>query len=133
MNETTKPGTWWRYWQPRGAHLPPVAVKMPDGTIEQRAAVNLPAKFDLKLQSWDMAFGGTQKADFVVGQLRRQWGAGSVFSPIASRGLMDTLNAVWRRHRAPDGRRGHNKLVEDKANGPAVIQSLRHEIPDLSR
>jgi hypothetical protein len=50
---------WWRYWQPRGVHLPPVAVKMPDGTIEQRVAIPLPAKFDLKLQSWDMAFKGT--------------------------------------------------------------------------
>jgi hypothetical protein len=22
---------WWRYWQPRGANLPPVMVKLPDG------------------------------------------------------------------------------------------------------
>ena len=27
---------WWRYWQPPGANLPPVPVKMPNGTIEQR-------------------------------------------------------------------------------------------------
>ena len=33
---------WWGYWQPRGANLPPVPVKMPDGTIEQRMAVDLP-------------------------------------------------------------------------------------------
>src|ERR1019366_319947 len=34
---------YWRlYWQPRGGNLPPVSVKMPDGTIEQRKAVDLP-------------------------------------------------------------------------------------------
>jgi hypothetical protein len=33
---------WWRYWQPRGANLPPVIVKLPDGTLEQRKAVELP-------------------------------------------------------------------------------------------
>jgi len=47
---------WWRYWKPQGANLPPVAVRMPDGSIEQRVAVDLPINFDMQLQTWDMAF-----------------------------------------------------------------------------
>jgi len=53
---------WWRYWQPRGANLGPVSVKMPDGSVEQRMPVNLPEKFDVILQSWDMAFKRYEKS-----------------------------------------------------------------------
>src|SRR5713226_9664758 len=56
---------WWRYWQPRGANLPPVPVKLPDGTIEQRKAIELP-KIEPPIQSWDMAFKDTVNSDFVV-------------------------------------------------------------------
>ena len=119
---------WWRYWQPRGVHLPSVAVKMPDGTIEQRVAIPLPAKFDLTLQFWDMAFKGTQKADCVVGQVHAAVGADRYLLHQV-RGRMDmpeTLLAV--RRLSAGWPEVSLKLVEDKANGPAVIQSLRHEI-----
>ena len=55
-----------------GSNLPPVAVKMPDGTIEQRKAVDLPSHFDMLLQTWDMAFKDTKNADFVVGQVKKR-------------------------------------------------------------
>jgi hypothetical protein len=92
---------WWRYWQPRGAHLPAVAVKMPDGTIEQRVAIPLPAKSDLTLQSWDMAFKGTQKADYVVGQVQAAVGADRylLHSPSAPPSLPPPVAAMttyWR-------------------------------------
>ena len=45
---------------------PPVPAK-PDGTIEQRMAVELPIRFDQQIQSWDMAFKDTKNSDFVVG------------------------------------------------------------------
>jgi hypothetical protein len=66
---------WWRYWQSHGANLPPVPIKMPDGTMEQRKAVDLPTQFDQQLQSWDMAFKDTKKADYVVGQVQAAKGA----------------------------------------------------------
>jgi hypothetical protein len=62
----------------RGVNLPPVQVKMPDGTVEQRKAVDLPSRFDLQLQSWDMAFKDTGKSDFVVGQVQVACGFGSM-------------------------------------------------------
>jgi hypothetical protein len=50
---------WWGYWQPRGVNLPPVTVKLPNGTIELRKAVELPIRFGSQIQSWDMAFKNT--------------------------------------------------------------------------
>ena len=68
-------GYWWQYWQPIGANLPPVRVRMPDGTIEERHAVELPSRFDMQIQSWDMALKDTKNADFVVGQVLAADGA----------------------------------------------------------
>jgi predicted phage terminase large subunit-like protein len=122
---------WWRYWQPRGANLPAIPVKMPDGSIEQRYAVELPRGFDLQLQSWDMAFKDTQNADFVVGQVMAALGADRyLLDQVRDRlDFPGTVLAVRRfSARWPEA---ELKLVEDKANGPAVIQSLRHEIAGL--
>jgi predicted phage terminase large subunit-like protein len=119
---------WWKYWQPRGANLGPVSVKMPDGTTEQRMPVDLPAKFDIVLQSWDMSFKDTQRADFVAGLVLAASGADRFIldTEHARMDLPETLMAVRRLSaRWPNAQM---KLVEDKANGPAVIQSLRHEI-----
>jgi predicted phage terminase large subunit-like protein len=119
---------WWRYWQPRGANLPPVLVKMPDGTIEQRKAVDLPIGFDMQLQSWDMAFKDTKKSDFVVGQVHAAHGADRyLLDQVRDRlDFPGTILAVRRLSAHWLG--AILKLVEDKANGPAVVQSLRHGI-----
>jgi predicted phage terminase large subunit-like protein len=119
---------WWKYWQPRGTNLGPVSVKMPDGSIEQRMPVNLPDRFDVVLQSWDMSFKDTQRADFVAGLVLAASGADRYIldTEHARMDLPETLMAVRRLSaRWPNAQM---KLVEDKANGPAVIQSLRHEI-----
>jgi predicted phage terminase large subunit-like protein len=120
---------WWKYWQTRGANLPPIPVKMPDGSIELRKAVDLPSHFDKQIQTWDMAFKGTKNADFVVGQVQAAHGADRyLMDQVRDRlDLPGTLLAVRRLSaRWPEA---ILKLVEDKANGPAVVQSLRHEIP----
>ena len=119
---------WWGYWQPCGANLPPVAVKLPNGTIELRKAVELPIRFDGQIQSWDMAFKDTKNADFVVGQVLAAHGADRyLLDQVRDRlDFPGTLLAVRRLSAQwPDVQ---TKLVEDKANGPAVVQSLRHEI-----
>jgi len=51
------------------ANLPPVSVKLPNGTIELGKAVELPIRLNRQIQGWDMAFKNTKKADFVVGQI----------------------------------------------------------------
>jgi predicted phage terminase large subunit-like protein len=90
-----------------------------------------PDKFDEIIQSWDMTFKDTKTADFVVGQVWGRKGADKYLLDQV-RDRMDfpatiqavrTLSAKWPQARV--------KLVEDKANGPAVIATLKKEISGL--
>jgi predicted phage terminase large subunit-like protein len=122
---------WWRYWRPASVTLPPVPVKMPDGSIASVEAVPLPARLDVEIQSWDMAFKDLASCDFVVGQA---WGAlgADRFALDQVRDRLDfpaTLQAV--RAFSAKWPWAVAKLVEDKANGPAVIAMLQHEIAGL--
>lgn len=90
-----------------------------------------PARFDRVILSWDMAFKDTKSSDFVVGQV---WGAkGADRFLLAQRrarlSFTATLDAV--RKQAAEWPVAGLKLVEDKANGPAVIDTLKVEIPGL--
>ena len=91
----------------------------------------VPDRFDEIIQSWDMTFKDTKTADFVVGQVWGRKGANKYLLDQV-RDRMDfpatiqavrTLSAKWPQARA--------KLVEDKANGPAVIATLKREISGL--
>jgi predicted phage terminase large subunit-like protein len=122
---------WWRYWKPPGVSLPPIMVRLPDGQQQLIPAIDLPENFDEQVQSWDMAFKDVDSSDFVVGQV---WG-----KKRADKFLLDqlkdrldfpkTLEAV--RKLTTKWHQTHAKLVEDKANGTAVIATLKHEISGL--
>lgn len=79
-------------------------------------------------QSWDMAFKGNADSDFVVGQV---WTADG-----ADRYLLDQVRGRWTFTETCDqlvklsGRwpEARLKLVEDKANGTAVIDSLNSQV-----
>jgi len=123
---------WWNYWQPPGANLPPVRVKMPDGTTEERKAVEIPEQFDLEASSWDCTFKDTKDADYVVGMAIAIRGASRYVRPDLTRARLDlpgTIAAV----RSMSGRypKTFVKLIEEKANGAAVIQCLHQEISGL--
>jgi predicted phage terminase large subunit-like protein len=116
------------YWKPRGMDLPPVRVKGADGSVEERAAVDLPEKFDMELQSWDMAVKDLKTSDFVVGFVIAVRGANRYIRD-QTRGRMAlpaTITAV--REMTARYPNTHTKLVEDKANGTPVIQTLQDEI-----
>ncbi|MCL1939549.1 MAG: phage terminase large subunit [Desulfovibrionaceae bacterium] len=91
---------------------------------------NLPESFDEIIFSWDMAFKDTDGSDFVVGQawgrkgpnyfLLHQVRARMGFT--ASKNAVRTMCAQFF---------GMATLIEDKANGPAVMDALREEIPGL--
>ena len=122
---------WFRYWQPRGSNLPPVTVRLPDGTLQTITAVDQPRMVDEQLQSWDCAFKDLETSDYVVGQV---WGrVGSAFllgDQIRAR--MDcpaTVKAV--RGLSQKWPQTFAKLIEDKANGSAVIQMLQYEIAGI--
>jgi predicted phage terminase large subunit-like protein len=121
---------WFKYFQPRGMNLPPVLVRLPDGTTMSIPAIEVPQMADA-IQSWDCAFKDLETSDYVVGQV---WGRkGSLyFLGHQVRGRMDfpaTMNAVREVSRAWP--RAFAKLIEDKANGSAVIQMLSNEIPGI--
>ena len=123
--------SWWRYWRPAHRELPPVQVRMADGTVESIAAVSLPERFDEMVQSWDLAFKDLETSDYVVGQV---WAARG-----ADRFLLDQRRARMDMPRTVEAIRGMSeqwpraaaKLVEDRANGPAVIATLKHDIAGL--
>jgi predicted phage terminase large subunit-like protein len=109
---------WWQYYQT------PQWIVEPDGT-------HLTLTFDEVLQSWDMAFKDTDSSDFVVGQVWGRRGADAYLLDQV-RGRMSfvetcmqvrSLSAKWPSASA--------KLVEDKANGPAVISSLSKSVPGM--
>jgi predicted phage terminase large subunit-like protein len=99
--------------------------------LERGDGARVTTGFDLVLQSWDMTFKDTKQSDFVVGQV---WGRrgpdmylldqvrGRWDFPETCRQL-ERLSAKW-----PDA---VLKVVEDKANGTAVIAQLRRTVPGL--
>jgi predicted phage terminase large subunit-like protein len=88
----------------------------------------LPEEFDKVILSWDMSFKDTASSDYVVGQA---WGKkGPNFYLLdqlrAKMAFVDTCAAF--KKMARDWPQAVEKLVEDKANGPAVIDALKREM-----
>lgn len=96
--------------------------------IRTYTAVDLPAKFDEVILSWDMSFKDKDSSDFVVGQV---WGkaGGQFFLLDQMRGRWGFVETVERvKQLCAMYPQAVTKLVEDKANGTAVIDSLRRAI-----
>ncbi len=118
--------TWWRFWRHDGLLVNAVR---PEGCYAGAARL-LPAKFDGVTISLDAAFKAHDGTDYVVftawGKLgadrflvdyrRGRWTFGQ------TKAVMRELAAIY-----PNAR----KLVEDKANGPAIIDDLQREITGL--
>jgi predicted phage terminase large subunit-like protein len=100
---------WIRYWRP----------------------VDLPKSFERVLMSWDMAFKDNNDSDFVVGQI---WGRKGpdyyLLDQVRGRlSFTKTLEAVTALARKwPNA---IEKLVEDKANGTAVVDMLKRAMSGL--
>jgi predicted phage terminase large subunit-like protein len=106
---------WWQFWRP--------------GDLSE-------VSFDRYLTSWDMAFKKTDQSDYVVGQL---WGAAGanryLLKQVRKRmTFTETLIEVEQfvemcKELVPDG--VHEHIVEDKANGTAVLDVLKDKIPGM--
>lgn len=92
---------------------------------------DLPARFDEIIQSWDATFKDTQDSDFVCGQI---WGRVRAHYYLLDQvlGRMSftvTIAAILAfRARWPEATA---VLIEDKANGPAIIDSIKNQIPGV--
>jgi predicted phage terminase large subunit-like protein len=121
---------WFRYWQLPGANYPSVVVQSSDGTLQSVAPTTFTVHDEL-IQSWDCSFKDLATSDYVVGQVWTRAG-GDFLLLHQERAKMDcpaTVQAVRRiSNRFP---MTIAKLIEDKANGSAVIQMLAHEIPGI--
>ncbi len=121
---------WWEaLYQQRPA--PPRGALLRDSWWKEWTPTDLPEQFDMLLASWDMSFKDRDDSSYVVGQIWGRYRA-QVFLLDQVRERADfarTLAMV----RALTLRwpQAMLKLVEDKANGPAVISALRYEIPGI--
>ncbi len=92
---------------------------------------DLPKKYDKVLISWDCTFKDTDGTDFVVGQVWGKAGANSyLLDQVRARmSFTATLKAVISlRDKWPAA---WEILIEDKANGPAVIDTLKSQVPGI--
>jgi predicted phage terminase large subunit-like protein len=91
----------------------------------------MPMRFDRIIQSWDCTFKDTKDSDFVVCTIWGKVGADSYLLGYA-RGQWDFVETI-RQIRLVNSKYPYcqEKLVEDKANGSAVIATLKKEIPGL--
>ena len=118
---------WWRFWTTDPSRV------TGDGRV-----VLLDPETDLItarwLDSWDAAFKGTDSSDFVVGQ---RWARSG-----PNRYLIHQVRGRWsftqtiERMRAmttsgPGHRLTHHRLIEEKANGAAIIDTLRDEVAGI--
>ena len=104
-----------------------------DGGIIKRQWVRfyrqLPEKFEFVVQSWDCTFSGGSDNDFVAGQVWARSGGKYFMLPYRTYDRLDfgpTMAAIKACHaKFPQA---HAVLIEDKANGPAIISELQKEI-----
>ena len=108
---------WWGRWDER------IVKQEPDGTYRVPGWT--------LWQSWDMAFKATKDTDFVVGQLWARKGADSILIWQIRRRMSFTQTIDQFRKMSRLFPKSRGKYVEEKANGAAVIDSLKKEIPGI--
>jgi len=100
---------WWKYYRPD----------------------ELPDDFDAVIQSWDTTFKGASTSDYCVGQVWGRRGADCYlldqvrgrWSFLQACAQMENLSRRWPRARL--------KLVEDSANGPAIVDMLKRKVQGI--
>ena len=124
----------WRFWYPRGTSPPPpVQVRLADNSIASCVQREIPAddEFEEWIQSWDFAFKDKKDSDKVAGGVWSRLKAEAYLRDRVNEKLSFTNSCkaveAWT-EKWPDA---HRKLVEDKANGSAVIDTLRAKCPGL--
>lgn len=107
----------------------------PEGWVVKRAWLKfwqeMPKSFDEVIQSWDLAFKGGPTADFVVGQIWGRNGADKyLLDQVRARMDFPTTLAAFHSFslKWPQAKR---KLVEDAANGAALVASFKNKISGI--
>lgn len=92
---------------------------------------DLPKKFDKVVNSWDCTFKDTDGTDFVVGSVWGRSGANCYLLDLVRARMTFSVTVTEvkaLRYKWPQTR---EILIEDKANGPAVIDVLKGTVPGI--
>ena len=116
---------WWRFYTTTGGPAGSRPVGCGDLPSEK-----LPVKFDRIIGTWDLSFKGKDDSDFVAGFIlacagARRYVRECFCERVGFTGASEAIRSQWDRWHP------HEILVEDKANGPAVIESLGASVPRL--
>ncbi|MFP5227568.1 MAG: phage terminase large subunit [Acidobacteriota bacterium] len=121
---------WFRYWNYPGQPLPPITVRNAKGEYQDIASVPLPA-LDEEALSFDCAFKGMDTSDFIAGGHWGRRGADKFLLNQKCDRMTFTETLACVENMAAGAPRATLKLIEDKANGPAVIDTLRSRIAGI--
>lgn len=92
----------------------------------------LPSGFDIQITSWDMTFKETKSGSYVVGQVWGRRGADYYLFPVMVRGRMDFVEACEAfKNLARQYPQATGHLIEEKANGSAVMSMLHRVVPGI--
>ena len=106
-----------------------------EGGIIKRAWIKryarLPDRIDEWTQSWDLSFKDSAKSDFVAGGVWARSGSNHYLAAIVKERLDFTGTIAKIQRISAAYPQAVAKLIEDKANGPAVISALRDKISGI--
>jgi predicted phage terminase large subunit-like protein len=122
---------WLRFWYPSEHAPPPVRVVMEDGSIHLCKQIQLPDELTYKISSTDAAFKDKSTGSYVAMAVFGAEGARRFWLDLICEHLdfvktlahHDLLRTKW-----PDCT-AH--LIEDKANGSAIMSVLQDKVPGL--
>lgn len=92
---------------------------------------DLPKRFDKIIASWDATFKDTDGSDFVVGQVWGKLGANTYLLDQVRARMSFTKTATEILAQKAKWPQIREILIEDKANGPAVIDTLKAYLPGI--
>lgn len=126
---------WFRCWVPKGMkdQLGPAIFKDHSNVSHELKVVELPDQedFEMYYHSYDLTFKDVKSADYVGGVIAAKLEANLYMLDLVKERLSFVLTVEMIRDFAARYPALSMKLVEGKANGPAVISQLQNEILGL--
>lgn len=113
---------WWRFW--RYSHQENIPG------YEKRTVV-LPDGFDVEELSWDCSFAKTEGSSKVAGGAWGRAGPNKYLLDLVWKQMSFTEAKAALKAQVASRPRVGAKVIEDKANGPAIIDDLRVAVPGL--
>ncbi len=116
---------WWRFFSRDGIQHP-----RPAG-CNDIPPIRVPKYFDEVVQSWDMAFKDTKTSDYVAGGVIAREGANKFLLAIKHGRMSFTQSVEAVAQMKLDYPDAWEILVEDKANGSAIVDTLHSKISGI--